>query len=67
MNRIYYAHRFGWTLANGEIPPGMCVLHRCDNPPCVNPTHLFLGDRRDNAIDMIAKGRHWAQRKKEVA
>ena len=58
-NRSLYAHRVAWTLANGPIPPGLWVLHRCDNPPCVNPSHLFLGTARDNTLDSIAKGR-WA-------
>lgn len=51
------AHRFAWQLANGEIPDGLWVLHRCDNPPCVNPAHLFLGDVQANVDDMRAKGR----------
>lgn len=50
-------HRIMWTLYNGPIPKGMCVLHRCDNPPCVRPDHLFLGTKMDNVSDMIAKGR----------
>lgn len=51
------AHRVAYTLAFGPIPKGMWVLHRCDNPPCCNPKHLFLGTRRDNIDDMIRKGR----------
>lgn len=42
----------------GEIPPGMWVLHKCDNPPCVRPDHLFLGNAYANTHDSIQKGRH---------
>lgn len=51
------AHRSAWKILNGPIPTGMCVLHRCDNPPCVNVDHLFLGTLRDNVHDMLSKGR----------
>ncbi len=52
-----YAHRFAWVLLRGPIPRGLCVLHKCDNPPCANPAHLFLGTKTTNAADREAKGR----------
>lgn len=52
------AHRLAWIATNGPIGAGLCVLHRCDNPPCCNPEHLFLGTRRDNSHDAIRKGRN---------
>lgn len=51
------AHRVSWELTNGPVPDGMVVCHRCDNPPCVNPDHLFLGTLKDNAQDRNRKGR----------
>jgi hypothetical protein len=51
------ASRIAWELTHGPIPDGLCVLHRCDNPPCCNPTHLFLGTVADNALDKANKGR----------
>jgi hypothetical protein len=51
------AHRVSYELANGPIPVGMRVLHKCDNPPCVRPGHLFIGTQADNVADMWAKAR----------
>jgi hypothetical protein len=56
--KVRYTHRLAYAWANGPIPDGMWVLHKCDNPPCCNPEHLFLGTNQDNLLDCISKGRH---------
>jgi len=52
------AHRMSWILNKGDIPDSKFILHKCDNPPCVNPDHLFVGTAKDNSTDMVRKGRH---------
>ena len=51
------AHRMNWEIVNGAVPEGLCVLHKCDNPRCLEITHLFLGTNKDNSQDMVCKGR----------
>ncbi len=55
---LMLAHRISWTIENGEIPAGMEILHRCDNPCCVNPNHLISGTHHENILDMLRKGRY---------
>lgn len=50
-------HRYTWIINNGSIPNGLLVLHRCDNPPCQQIEHLFLGTPQDNMTDKLTKGR----------
>jgi hypothetical protein len=60
------AHRLSYLLYVGRLTPGHSVCHRCDNPPCVRPDHLFAGTAKDNVEDMIRKGRNEAIRGERV-
>lgn len=55
--KLWMAHRLAWTIKFGKIPDGLHVLHKCDNPPCINTDHLFLGSNADNILDKVSKGR----------
>jgi len=65
---LAYVHRVAWELAHSQsVPDGMFVCHHCDNPPCCNPEHLFLGTAMDNTQDMVRKGRAPWQRTRGAA
>lgn len=55
--RKVLVHRRAWEVTHGGIPKGINVLHKCDNPPCFRPDHLFLGTQHDNLVDMYSKER----------
>ena len=60
--RVWRAHRAAWLARHGPIRKGLCVCHRCDVRPCINPDHLFLGTQKDNMADLAAKKGHDAAR-----
>lgn len=65
--KIVGAHRVAYFIANRVDPAHLCVLHKCDNPSCVNPEHLFLGTAADNVSDKMSKGRHKSSQKAKLS
>ncbi|RPI85131.1 MAG: hypothetical protein EHM34_00045 [Nitrosopumilales archaeon] len=63
--KVCLAHRISWKLFRGDLRDDILVLHKCDNPPCINPDHLFLGSDRDNVLDSISKGRFYRAKGKD--
>lgn len=57
IGKFIQTHRMSWVMHYGDIPEGLCVLHKCDNPSCVRPDHLFIGTFHDNTLDAMKKGR----------
>jgi hypothetical protein len=66
-NKTHYGHRIMWELFYGTIPEGKLVCHSCDNRPCCNPEHLFLGTYKDNNHDAALKGRTARGEKQHIA
>lgn len=64
--KTYYAHRLMYRLVYGPIPKGQNVLHHCDNPACINPEHLYLGDQSQNLTDCVSRGRNKRQNTRSV-
>lgn len=56
--KLWLAHRLAFFFAKGYIDPSKCILHKCDNPSCVNPNHLKQGTKQENTLDSVRKGRH---------
>ena len=65
--RTRLAHRLSYSMTQGAIPDGLCVLHRCDVRACVNPAHLRAGTKQDNTDDMMERGRHVTPRGERVS
>lgn len=66
-NKMWLAHRLSFWFFKGKIPEGICVCHSCDNPKCVNPEHLWLGDRKANAMDALKKKRTMSGEKNKAS